>query len=104
MNYHHPLPVSLTKYMGIVNRPLLKQDLSTIVKEIVQDVSAFTPYIGNMIVDLHFSIEKEFKSVELVPISISQALSVAKGFALMGEASKHELIRYWIFLTEKIYQ
>lgn len=89
MNYHHPLPESLTKYMGIVNRPVLKEDLQTIVNQLVEGLSIYTPFIGNMIVDLHFAIEKEFRSVELVPISSSQAINVAKGLVLLREAPRN---------------
>ena len=38
MNYRHPLPISLTKYISLVNRPMEKLDLNTIVKETVTDL------------------------------------------------------------------
>ena len=33
MNYKHPLPNELTKYTNVINRPMSKLDLNTVLKE-----------------------------------------------------------------------
>jgi hypothetical protein len=98
MNYHHPLPVSLTKSTNIINRPLSRQDLTTIVKTTVRSVCE-APYIGDMIVDLHYSILKEFSDATLVPLACEQAISIARGLVLLQKSAKQEIFRLWIYLS-----
>jgi hypothetical protein len=58
INYHHPLPASLSKYVSILNRPLDRQDLATVVKVVVKDTLEEAPFIHDIIVDFHYSVIK----------------------------------------------
>ena len=81
MNYRHPLPMSLTKYTNIINRPMARADLTTVVSETVGDLLGEAPHISDMIVDLHYSIIKEISA--MTPFSCDQAIRVAKGLTAL---------------------
>jgi len=78
------LPTSLNKYINVLNRPLDKQDLGSVVNVIVKDILKQEPLIGDLIVDLHYSIIKELKGTAFIPFSCQQAIEVAKGLTLLG--------------------
>lgn len=62
------------------------------------------PNLTEMILDLHFTIAQEFESLPIIPFSISQVMTIVNGFSKFGKASRHELLRFWIFISEKIYE
>ena len=62
------------------------------------------PNLTEMILDLHFTIAQEFESLAIIPFSISQVTTIVKGIKKFGKAQRQELLRFWIFISEKIYE
>jgi hypothetical protein len=52
-----------------------------------------------MILDLHFTIAKEFEKLCIVPFTVSQINIIVNALSKFQKTNKNEIIRFWIFLS-----